>query len=345
MSVVLENVTKRFGDVAAVDSVFAQIDAGAFFVILGPSGCGKSTLLRCLAGLEAIDDGSIGLHGQPVARPGLHVPPEDRDIGFVFQSYALWPHMSVRENVAFPLVAKGRKGAQASEEVDHHLATVRLEAYADRKPAALSGGQRQRVALARCLAGGSPTILMDEPLANLDPHLRSEMEHELKRFHDLSGATTLYITHDQREAFALADQIAVMGEGRFMQVADPQTIHDRPATAELARFIGHGSVLPVSIERVEGQQAFLSGGIVAACAQDTVSGNAEILVRPGDVYIGPADGASSARVERSTYRGGFWEIVLAFPGFETPIIAAVSQPVQVGESLPARIVSAWVLPG
>lgn len=344
MSVLLESVTKRFGDTAAVDHVSVQIDAGSFFVILGPSGCGKSTLLRCLAGLEALDSGQIKLGQTLVAAPDLHIPPEDRDIGFVFQSYALWPHMTVRDNVGFPLVARGQKGPSAEKEIDQHLATVRLEDYSARKPAALSGGQRQRVALARCLAGGAKTILMDEPLANLDPHLRAEMEHELKRFHDLSGATTLYITHDQREAFALSDQIAVMEAGRFTQVADPQTIHDRPANAGIARFIGHGTVVSADILKAENGKAQLSLGIEADCDPNSKSGSCQVLIRPSDLQIGAVAGSIDAAVKSVTYRGGFWEAMLSVPGIAEEVSSVVTEPVKVGDVLPVTLQSGWVLP-
>ncbi|MEO0761873.1 MAG: ABC transporter ATP-binding protein, partial [Pseudomonadota bacterium] len=191
MSITLTDVTKRFGAEPAVDGVSAAIEDGDFFVVLGPSGCGKSTLLRLIAGLETLDAGAIALGPDTVAGPGLHVAPEARGIGIVFQSYALWPHMSALDNVAFPVETAGASRAEARGAARGHLATVALEAYAERAPAALSGGQRQRVALARCLAGGARVILMDEPLAILDPHLRTAMEHELARFHAATGATTL----------------------------------------------------------------------------------------------------------------------------------------------------------
>jgi iron(III) transport system ATP-binding protein len=205
MAVDLAGITRRFGPLAAVDGVDLRIAAGEFFAVLGPSGCGKSTLLRLIAGLETADAGTIAIAGRAMAGPGLHVPPEARGVGVVFQSYALWPHMTVRENVAFPVP----RGPDRAARVDRCLAMVELGAFADRRPADLSGGQRQRVALARCLAQEAGTILMDEPLANLDPHLRAAMEEELAAFHRRSGATTLYITHDQAEAMALADRVAI----------------------------------------------------------------------------------------------------------------------------------------
>ncbi|MCL4155305.1 UNVERIFIED_CONTAM: hypothetical protein GTU68_003833, partial [Idotea baltica] len=205
MSIQLASVSKSFGPHRALNGISLSIEEGSFFVVLGPSGCGKSTLLRAIAGLEPIDQGEILLDGLPVAR----------DVGVVFQSYALWPHMSVAGNVAFPLETLGKRRSAVSARVAECLETVALTPFVQRKPAELSGGQRQRVALARCLAQGAATVLMDEPLANLDPHLRSAMEEELASFHKASGATTLFITHDQREAMALADQVAVMWDGEI----------------------------------------------------------------------------------------------------------------------------------
>ena len=204
MGISLDGVEKNFAGNPAVDGVTVDIPSGEFFAVLGPSGCGKSTLLRLIAGLEALDQGTIALNGETVSGPNRHVPAEDREVGFVFQSYALWPHMSVLDNVAFPIESRGVPRSTAQQDAGTHVATVKLDGLQDRKPGQLSGGQQQRVALARCLAGGASTILMDEPLANLDPHLRADMEGELRRFHTRAGATTLYITHDQREAMALA---------------------------------------------------------------------------------------------------------------------------------------------
>ncbi|WP_372890859.1 ABC transporter ATP-binding protein, partial [Rhodosalinus sp.] len=247
MSVEIDTLHKSFGGRPAVAGVTATLEPGQFFVVLGPSGCGKSTLLRLVAGLERPDAGEIRLDGRSVSSQDHHVPPEGRAVGVVFQSYALWPHMSVRDNVAFPAEAQGIRRGDARARAATHLAAVALEGHAERRPAELSGGQRQRVALARCLAGGARTVLMDEPLANLDPHLRGRMEGEIARFHRETGVTTLYITHDQREAMALADRIAVMWEGRFLQVAPPQEIHDRPATEDVARFIGRAAVLDATL--------------------------------------------------------------------------------------------------
>ena len=243
MAISITDAVKRFGTETAVDGISVEIPEGAFFTVLGPSGCGKSTLLRLIAGLEPLDGGEIRLGGATASGAGNHVPPEDRDVAMVFQTYALWPHMDVTGNVSFPLECDGMPRARAREAAQTHLQTVSLTHYATRKPAELSGGQRQRVALARCLASGARIVLMDEPLANLDPHLRTRMEEELAAFHAASGATIIYITHDQREAMALATRIAVMENGRFAQEGTPEEVHDRPASEHVARFIGQSAVL------------------------------------------------------------------------------------------------------
>src|SRR6056297_114591 len=189
MTVALDGVVKAFRGLTAVDGVDLHVSPGEFVAVVGPSGCGKSSLLRLVAGLDTLDHGTISLDGRTVSASGIHVPPEARGVGVVFQSYALWPHLNVLDNVGFPIEAAGggRRGARA--RAADHLRTVDLDGFAERRPAELSGGQRQRVALARCLAQGARTILMDEPLANLDPHLRAAMEEELSEFHRRTDAT------------------------------------------------------------------------------------------------------------------------------------------------------------
>jgi iron(III) transport system ATP-binding protein len=341
MSISLHGLRKSFAGKPAVDDVTLDIAPGEFFAIVGASGCGKSTLLRLIAGLETADAGDIRLGGRPVSGKGLHLPPEDRGTGFVFQSYALWPHLDVRGNVAFPAEAAGLGRTEAAARADRHLATVELSGFADRKPSDLSGGQRQRVALARCLAQEAGVILMDEPLANLDPHLRATMEEELTAFHRASGATTVYITHDQREAMAVADRMAVMAHGRFLQVGTPSEIYERPASAAVARFIGQGAIQPVEIR---GRTARLRGLPVQLRGADGVEGPREALFRPTDLEIAaPGDGLP-ARVLSALYRGGLWEAKLAVEGLTAPFVAHLPGPVTAGEALGLRLPGGWVLP-
>ncbi|WP_375688297.1 ABC transporter ATP-binding protein [Pseudooceanicola sp. LIPI14-2-Ac024] len=336
MSVNLKGVTKRFGGTVVVSGITTRIEEGEFFVILGPSGCGKSTLLRLIAGLDHPDDGQIDVGGTELSSPSRHVAPEKRGIGVVFQSYALWPHMSVRDNAAFPAEAAGATRAEARRIAEESLALVDLLPYADRAPAALSGGQRQRVALARCLAGGARTVLMDEPLANLDPHLRDRMETEIQRFHRQSGATTIYITHDQREAMSLADRIAVMWDGAFLQVATPQEIHDRPADEKVARFIGRSAVLP---GEVAGGMARIGPLCVPVAATD---GPARIVIRPGDIRIG--DGVP-ARLENACYRGGVWEAAARIAGLAEALPISAATPLSDGQDIALTVSGGWALPG
>ncbi len=349
MSIDLKDISRRFDTEVAVDHLSGRVEEGEFFVVLGPSGCGKSTLLRLIAGLEELDTGSIALSGRAVAGPDLHLAPEARGVGVVFQSYALWPHMSVLRNIAFPLEARGARRAQADTQARVHLDTVDLVPYEHRKPAELSGGQRQRVALARCLASDAGTVLMDEPLANLDPHLRSAMERELREFHGTSGATTLYITHDQREAMALADRIAVMNRGRFEQVAAPDDLYARPANAFVARFIGTGAIVDGRIT-VDGHLKFgpwsiMAGGHESAAIRggNKQAGTVQVLLRPEWLAVDAVRG-EMARVETVTYRGGVWECLVNADGLSAPLMLNVASAIRPGELLPVAINRSWVLP-
>ena len=343
MSIEVENLVKRFGGAAVLSGLSFSAAAGEFFVVLGPSGCGKSTLLRLIAGLEEGDGGRIALEGRDVSAPGLHVPPEARRVGVVFQSYALWPHMSVADNVAFPLEGTQPNKAARAREVAGHLATVSLDDLADRRPAELSGGQQQRVALARCLASGARTILMDEPLANLDPHLRGRMEEELVRVHHEAEATTLYITHDQREAMALASRVAVMQAGRFEQIAPPEEVHDRPASEAVARFIGRAAVVSGV---VEGGRVRI--GPLVADAVRPVEDRAPVraVVRPADVRLGDGagHGAAFGRVTSAAYRGGAWEGRVAIEGVDEPLPVTAPTRLRTGERVPVSLRSVWTLP-
>jgi len=345
MSIALTDVTKSFGAEPAVDRVTLDIAAGEFFVVLGPSGCGKSTLLRLIAGLEKLDAGEIAIAGRAVAGPGLSLAPEERSVGVVFQSYALWPHMSVAENVAFPIRTEGVSRADRERRTADCLATVELTPFAGRKPADLSGGQRQRVALARCLAQRADTILMDEPLANLDPHLRHAMEEELARFHGSSGATTLYITHDQREAMALADRVAIMWEGRILQAASPEDVYRRPSDERVARFIGRSAVAPVTVTATStGRAQVLLAGteIEVAASSGAAPGAARIMIRPDDVDL--TDRGLAATVERATYRGGFWEVHARPDGLDEPLLLNLSDRASIGDTIHVHVRDAWLLP-
>ncbi len=230
----IENLTKTFGTTRAVDSISLTIQPGELFFLLGPSGCGKTTLLRCLAGFHIPDTGSIFIDGSEITR----VPPHLRDTGMVFQSYALWPHMSVRENVAFGLEMRKVPGPELRKRVDEALAMVKMEHRGDHKPNQLSGGQQQRVALARALVVQPKCLLLDEPLSNLDAKLRLEMRGEIRRICKEAGLTAVYVTHDQKEALSIADRLAVLENGCLRQAGKPSEVYHQPISRFVANFIG-----------------------------------------------------------------------------------------------------------
>jgi iron(III) transport system ATP-binding protein len=245
----LRGVGRRYGDAVAVQGVDLELPEGAFLVLLGPSGCGKSTLLRLLAGLEPPSEGRLVLHGREVAEGvrGVIVPPGERGLGLVFQSYALWPHMTVAQNVDWPLKVARRPRAERDRRVDEVLALLGIQALAARYPGEISGGQQQRVAIARMLAPAPRLLLFDEPLSNLDAKLRVEMRAELLRVHRRTGATSVYVTHDQVEAMTMATHVAVLNQGRVEQFGPPAALVERPATAFVATFVGTppANVVPV----------------------------------------------------------------------------------------------------
>src|SRR2546429_4357433 len=252
-----DGVSKRFGTATAVERVSLDIFAGEFFALLGPSGCGKTTLLRLLAGFDTPDEGRILLDGEDIAS----VPPYRRPINMMFQSYALFPHLSVEGNVAFGLKQEGLPKAEIATRVEQMLALVRLEGFAKRKPQQLSGGQRQRVALARSLVKRPRVLLLDEPLAALDKKLRGETQFELMQLQESLGLTFVIVTHDQQEAMTVADRIAVMDRGRLIQVATPQEIYERPNSRWVADFIGDVNLIE---GRVVDRRA--SGTVIASDA-------------------------------------------------------------------------------
>jgi iron(III) transport system ATP-binding protein len=243
-----KSFTARQGEVRALQGIDLEVGPGEFCVLLGPSGCGKTTTLRCVAGLERPDAGEIEIAGQLVSSPAarIHVPTEKRDIGMVFQSYAIWPHMTVFQNVAFPLTQGYRRVPKSlvAERVREALRLVQLEGLADRPATDLSGGQQQRVAMARALVTQPKILLMDEPLSNLDARLREQMRVELKKITRAIGVTTLYVTHDQAEALSLGDRVCVMNEGEILQVGPPDEVYNRPSNLFVARFVGEMNLIP-----------------------------------------------------------------------------------------------------
>ncbi len=314
-SVSFDNVSKRFGATRAVEGVSLEIADGEFFALLGPSGCGKTTLLRLIAGFEAPDKGLVKLSQEIVGWPGFAVPPERRQIGMVFQSYALWPHMTVAENVAFSLRVRRVPGEARGKRVAEALVMVGLETMADRKPHELSGGQRQRVALARCLAMRPGVVLLDEPLANLDVHLREAMQQEFSRFHREIGATFVYVTHDQAEAMALADRVAVMDAGRVEQTAPPRTLYREPATEMVARFVGRGIVVPVRVVGRDGGRTVVDlwGVSIGVRGKGEPGTQRSVCLRAEDLGLAKsgAPNAIPGRVVATAYQGATTLLTIA----------------------------------
>jgi iron(III) transport system ATP-binding protein len=253
----LRNLGKRYQAVRSVDGMDLAVEPGEFICLLGPSGCGKTTTLRMIAGFLEPDEGEIRVDGHAISAPGAVMPPERRNMGMIFQSYAVWPHMTVRANVGYGLRMRGVAAAERERRVTAMLAATRLLELAERYPSELSGGQQQRVALARALAPNPAILLLDEPLSNLDANLRGEMRLEIRRLHDEFHNTSIYVTHDQVEAMTMADRIVVMNAGRIEQIGTPQDVYDRPNSKFVARFIGGSNV--IDVKHLGGRQVQLNG--------------------------------------------------------------------------------------
>jgi iron(III) transport system ATP-binding protein len=306
-SVELKNLTKRYGPAAVVDDVSLLIEHGKLVCLLGPSGCGKTTTLRLIAGFVEPSEGQIRVGDRLVSSPATTLPPEKRSMSMIFQSYALWPHMTVRENIIYGLKLRKLDRDTIAKKLDAILATTKLAPLADRYPGELSGGQQQRVALARALIVEPETLLLDEPLSNLDANLREEMRFEVRRLHDAFRYTTVYVTHDQSEAMTTADLIAVMNAGKIEQLGTPEEIYDRPMSEFVARFIGASNV--VTGQSLDGNRVNFSGvplrcnGATLTAGRDTA-----VSIRPHDIKLATSapqgDNVIPATVVRQVYLGG-----------------------------------------
>jgi spermidine/putrescine transport system ATP-binding protein len=321
----LEGVTKEFGSTVAVDDVTLDVAHGEFFSLLGPSGCGKSTTLSLIGGFESPSAGRVLLGGQDV----VHVPAYRRDVNTVFQSYALFPHLSVFENVAFGLRRRGEPKKAIAQRVEELLELVDLPGFGARRPAQLSGGQQQRVALARALVNRPRVLLLDEPMGALDAKLRKQMQVELKRIQSEVGITFLYVTHDQEEAMAMSDRLAVMNVGRIEQIGPPQEVYDHPATEFVAGFLGASNLLPGRIaDRARGEIA-LDGGQTVRVDPARIpagGGRVKVGVRPEKLRFDSSDltardgcNALDTRVQVATYLGVSYQYNLEGPGGATLI--------------------------
>ncbi|MEX2631016.1 MAG: ABC transporter ATP-binding protein [Tistlia sp.] len=305
--IVVRNLVKRFrtrrGDVLALDDVSLEIGVSEKVVLLGPSGCGKTTLLRCVAGLEEPDSGEIEINGTLVfsSRKRVSVPPEQRGISMVFQSYALWPHLTVMDNVAYPLVNQRVPRDQIRQRVEKALAMVGCEALLQRYPAQLSGGQQQRVSLARAVVGSDGVVLFDEPLSNVDAKVREQLRVELVAMQRRLGFSALYVTHDQTEATALGHRIAVMGMGKVAQVGAPRDIYERPCSRYVANFVGAVNELPGRVVERNGLEVAVEtavGRIVSSNGGDFQPGaEVVVMVRPEHLrFAAPGEAAAGSRL-------------------------------------------------
>ncbi len=300
-----EGVVKRFSGIPAVDGVTLDIARGEFFALLGPSGCGKTTLLRLLAGFEAPDEGRILLDGEDI----VPVPPHRRPVNMMFQSYALFPHLSVAGNVAFGLKQEGLPRAEIATRVSEMLALVRIEALARRRPHQISGGQRQRVALARALVKRPKVFLLDEPLAALDKKLRAETQFELKALQRRLGVTFVIVTHDQEEAMVMADRIGVMDRGRIVQVGSPAEVYERPNSRWVAEFVGEANMLEGEMSGSLGAVHTQAGELRVAPVAGVSGGKVAVAIRPEKILLSAQpphprpDNCLSGRVHDITYRG------------------------------------------
>ncbi len=317
--VVLNGLGKRFGQIQALKALDLDVGNGELISLLGPSGCGKTTTLRCVAGFEFAQEGHITFDGQDVTA----LPPERRDIGMVFQNYALFPHMTVAQNLAFGLEMRRVDRASARRRIEQVLETVQLSAQLDRYPRQLSGGQQQRVALARALVIEPRVLLLDEPLANLDAALREEMRFFIRDLQKRVGITTLYVTHDQSEAMVMSDRVVVMFDGEIAQLGVPQDIYARPRTKRVARFIGRANFLEGTIERSVGGDCYLVAtgvGLVGARGEagQRAGARVTIAVRPEalELRTGSADGrmGHACTVEKTYFLGGAVDHVLRCAG-------------------------------
>jgi len=331
VGVKLQSVTKRYGSTPAVVDVSFTVRKGELFFLLGPSGCGKTTLLRMMAGFIKPDEGTIHFDDRHIDP----VPPHQRNTGMVFQSYALWPHMSVAENVAYGLRERGLPRAERERRVDEALDTVRMLEYKARMPNQLSGGQQQRVALARALVIEPDVVLLDEPLSNLDAKLRLQMRHEIRRIHAETGITMVYVTHDQVEALSMAQRMAVMSMGRVEQVGEPRALYRRPVNRFVAEFIGEANMIEGTVLRTGDGIATVKtqfGELTAVTGRHKFAPSDEVvcMVRPEGLQLSAAEANNiSATVRESVYLGHSEQFVLDAGGLS--LRAVQSNP---GESPP-----------
>jgi len=342
----LRGVSRRYGDFVAVRDASLEVGSGRFLTLLGPSGSGKTTILMMIAGFVEPSAGTVLLDGRDITA----LPPERRDFGMVFQGYALFPHMTVAENVAFPLRVRRMGRAEREAKVRAALDLVQLDRFAERRPAQLSGGQQQRVALARALVFDPALLLLDEPLSALDKKLRAELQDELKALHRRVGRTFINVTHDQEEALSLSDEIAILDHGRLVQVGSPQDLYERPATRFVADFLGKSNFIEGEAERDAGGIVLRRGGARVLGRGDS-AGRALLSLRPEKIAILPEgaseDNVAEGRIAAWSYLGTGYAVTVAtpelgdirvhLPAWRSPVAPAEGMPVRLGWSRDAAV--------
>ena len=342
-AIALRNVVKRYGDVVAVNDVSVDVAPSTLVTLLGPSGCGKTTMLRLVAGLELPTSGRILIGGRDVTDVGA----AERDVSMVFQSYALFPHMTVLENVRYGLVVSGSKNADAEGRARETLATVGLEGYDDRLPSELSGGQQQRVAVARALVLEPAVLLFDEPLSNLDARLRRQMREEIRELQQRLGLTVVYVTHDQAEAMAVSDRIVVMNRGVIAQEAAPRELYERPRDAFVAGFMGDANRVHGTLARRDATLADVKLGAVTLALphRGLADGSVDVSIRPEAIELRPGgDAAIQGTVRKASYLGGLMEYSLDTDIGELFVVStAVERPLAAGAKVGVTLASHGVV--
>ena len=319
----VDALLKKYGDVVAVDDFSMEFEKGTLTTILGPSGCGKTTTLRCIAGLEKPDRGAIAIGDATVFSEGIDVPTEKRRVGIVFQSYAIWPHMTVFDNIAFPLKIRHTSRQELNKKVKEVMEMVRLAGLGDRPATQVSGGQQQRIALARALVFDPEVLLLDEPLSNLDTSLRDTVRVEVRRIQRSLGITTIYVTNDQSEALSISDKVVVMRAGKVMAVGQPREIYSRPVNDFVASFVGRANLIPGQLAKLAGRSGVVSTDIGDVSCQreegvEVREGDKVALsIKPENVVIASANGKAmgpntfQGKVEFTSYLGAFSEVIVS----------------------------------
>jgi thiamine transport system ATP-binding protein len=326
----LDGLSVAFGDLVALNDVSVAVEPGEFFTLLGPSGCGKSTTLRAIAGFETPASGSVRIDGADMNG----VPPEDRDVGIVFQHYALFPHLDVRENVAYGLRFRDPPGGGSTDErVDELLDLVDLAGLGDRAPDQLSGGQQQRVALARALAPGPDVLLLDEPLSALDARLRQRLRVTVREIQQALGITTVYVTHDQAEALAISDRVAVLREGRIEQVGAPEAVYHEPASRFVAEFVGDNNVLEGTVAAVDPPSATVAGTALPLPADAEVKTGEHVVlaVRPEHLAVGGGAATLEATVSTVEFLGDAYRVHCDWR--DRPLLVTTDERLEPGQSV------------